>query len=251
MKRGLVRVALRPALCTVLGMSLGVALSLAPGCAGRDGGEPQKRQPNTLTAAERDAGWELLFDGESLRGWQAHRGGPIPEGWQAVEGTLHHTQGGGDIVTAEVYEDFELKLEWKIQPAGNSGIFFHVSDAHDWVWQTGPEMQVLDNDGHPDGGEPRTSAGSNYALHAPERDATWAVGQFNEAHLTVTDGHVEHRLNGLLLLEYDLGSPEWEALVAASKFASMPDYGRAGKGRIALQDHGDRVWYRNLRIRRL
>lgn len=207
--------------------------------------------PETLTEAERAQGWELLFDGATLDGWQAHGGGPVGSGWQVVDGTLHHTRDGGDIVTTGVYEDFELKLEWKIAPGGNSGLFFHVSDDHDWVWQSGPEMQVLDNELHPDGRDPRTSAGANYALHAPVRDVTRPPGLFNEVHLTVQDGRVEHRLNGEWLLEYELGSPEWEALVAASKFASMPGYGRAGRGRIALQDHGDRVWYRNLRIRRL
>jgi cytochrome c len=199
---------------------------------------PPSRPQNVLSAAEKAAGFQLLFDGRSTAGWRNFGASGPAKGWQAADGALVRTGGGGDLVTDEVYRDFELRLEWRIAKGGNSGIFFHVADEGQAVWQTGPEMQVLDNDEHPDGRNPLTSAGSNYALHAPSRDVTRPVGMWNW-------------LNGEKVVEYELWSPEWKALVAASKFASMPGYGARKEGRIALQDHGDRVEYRNIRIRRL
>jgi hypothetical protein len=175
----------------------------------------------------------------------------LPGGWQLTEGELSRLGSGGDIVTVDQFEDFEMELEWKVAPGGNSGIFFHVSEDYDYVWETGPEMQVLDNEAHRDGLDPRTSAGANYALHAPIEDVSNPAGEWNHVRLVVEGPHVQHWLNGVLLLEYDLWSPDWEARVAASKFAAMPHYGRARSGHIALQDHGDDVWYRNISIRPL
>ncbi|MFN0243445.1 MAG: family 16 glycoside hydrolase [Planctomycetota bacterium] len=216
-------------------------------------GEVRTRPPappqNVLTAAERDAGWRLLFDGRTTNGWRGFRQTAMPAGWEAIEGELVRTGSGGDIVTSEEFEDFELALEWKVSPGGNSGVFFRVGEDDDAVWRTGPEMQVLDNDAHADGKNPLTSAGSNYALHAPRFDRTRPIGLWNQARLVVRGNHVEHWLNGDLLLEYDQESAEWKSLVAASKFASMPKYGTLRRGRIALQDHGDRVAYRNLKLR--
>ncbi|HET6201730.1 MAG TPA: DUF1080 domain-containing protein [Planctomycetota bacterium] len=207
--------------------------------------------PNTLTEAEKAAGWRLLFDGKTTAGWRGFRKEKCPDGWKAVDGALSRVDKADDIVTEEEFGDFELSLEWKIAKGGNSGIFFGVTEDHDTVWQTGPEFQILDNAGHKDGGNTMTSAGSNYALHAPAKDATRPVGEWNEARIRVEGAKVEHWLNGVKLLEYELGSPEWKALVAASKFASMPDYGTRKKGRIALQDHGDAVSYRSIKIRPL
>ncbi len=212
---------------------------------------PHRPTPNRLTDEERAAGWRLLFDGESLAGWRNFsREGPVA-GWEVVDGCLTRTGPGGDLVTDEEFEDFELELEWRLAPGGNSGIFFHVSDDFGAVWETGPEMQVLDNARHRDGMDPRTSAGANYALHPPARDDTRPVGLFNRARLRVQGGRVEHWLNGVLQCRYTLGDDDWERRVAASKFASMPAYGRAGRGRIALQDHGDPVGYRDVRLREL
>jgi hypothetical protein len=199
-------------------------------------------------------GWQVLFDGtdtSAREAWTGYGREEFPAGWEVQDGGLARTGPGGDLVSVESYEDFELGLEWRVAPGGNSGIFFHVGDGRGAVWETGPEMQVLDNAGHPDGRHPRTSAGANYALHAPARDATRPPGEWNRVRLVVDRGHVEHWLNGHLLLQYRLGSDDWRARVAASKFAAMPDYGRLGRGRIALQDHGDPVWYRDIRIRRL
>jgi len=210
---------------------------------------PPPPPANVLSEAERRAGWKLLFDGRTTRGWRGFRQDSVPDGWQAVDGTLARVGPGGDLVTEEEFASFELALEWRVSPGGNSGIFFHVSDDRAHVWETGPEMQVLDNERHPDGRDPRTSAGSNYALHAPARDVTRPAGLWNEARLLARHGRVEHWLNGTKLLEYSLWTPEWEALVAGSKFAAMEGYGRNRTGRIALQDHGDPVAFRNIRIR--
>ncbi len=204
---------------------------------------------NKLTPEEQAAGWKLLFDGRSLAGWQNFRKTGVPQGWEAIDGALVRCSQGGDIVTVAEFQDFELALEWRIPRAANSGVFFHVEDAGSYVWESGPEMQVLDNDAHPDGKNPLTSAGSNYALHAPERDLTRPVGMWNEARLIVKGPHVEHWLNGEKTIEYELWAPEWKSAVAASKFAAMPRYGQAKTGRIALQDHGDRVEFRNVKLR--
>jgi cytochrome c len=207
--------------------------------------------PNTLTDAQRADGWRLLFDGESSAGWRGFRQETLPDGWEVQDGALVRSGPGGDIVTEEQFTDFELSLEWKLEPGGNSGLFFHVTEDKDWVWETGPEMQVLDNVLHADGANPATSAGANYALHAPAWDTTRPIGRWNRARLLVVGPHVEHWLNGEKLLEYELGSEDWTARVAASKFASMPEYGLRRTGHIALQDHGDRVAYRNIRIREI
>lgn len=208
---------------------------------------------NVLSDQEKKGGWKLLFDGKSTTGWRGFGKERAPDGWQAVNGCLVRVGPGGDIITEREFQDFELSLEWRISAAGNSGIFFHVAEDPElkYVWQTGPEMQVLDNAEHPDGRSPLTSAGSNYALMAPPRDVTQPVGLFNQARIVVKGPHVEHWLNGEKLLEYELWSPQWEQLVAGSKFASMPRYGREKKGHIALQDHGDKVWFRNIKIREL
>ncbi len=215
---------------------------------------PRPAQPpqNQLTEQEQKDGWKLLFDGKTLTNWRGFKS-PEPKGWQVVDGSIVRTGPGGDLMTADMYQDFEFKIDWRICPAGNSGIIYRVSNEapNNYPWETGPEMQVLDNSEHADGRNALTSAGSNYALIAPPKDVTRPIGFFNEARVVVKGNHVEHWLNGEKLLEYELGSPEWEKLVAASKFKDMPRYGRTPRGYIVLQDHGDRVWYRNIKVREL
>jgi hypothetical protein len=206
---------------------------------------------NTLTAAEKKEGWTLLFDGKSLAGWRSFVSPEAPAGWKVVDGTLYRGGAGGDIMTVAQYDNFELRLEWKLAEKGNSGIFFHATTEGDEIWHSAPEIQVLDNAGHKDGGVPETSAGANYALHPPVRDVTKPIGEWNDIRLIVKGPHVEHWMNGVKLLEYELWSPDWEKRVKASKFDKIPTYGRAKTGHIGLQDHGDPVWYRNVKIRRL
>jgi hypothetical protein len=195
--------------------------------------------------------WKPLFDGRSLSGWRGGKSQAPPAGWAAVEGTLARQGSGGDILTVEEFGDFELRLQWKIAEGGNSGIFFHVLSDGREVWESGPEMQILDNARHVDGRSPLTSAGANYGLHAPLRDVTRPVGEWNDVALLVSGPSVQHWLNGVKVVEYELWSPQWESLVKASKFGTLPRYGRAKRGHIALQDHGDPVWFRDIRIRRL
>jgi hypothetical protein len=206
---------------------------------------------NTLTAAEKKAGWKLLFDGNTLTGWRGFTSSTPPAGWKAVDGALFRNGPGGDLVTVDEFGDFELRLQWKLAKGGNSGIFFRALTEGEEIWHSAPEMQVLDNAGHRDGKAPETSAGSNYALHGPVRDVTKPVGEWNDVRLVVKGTHVEHWLNGVKLLEYEMWSPDWDARVKASKFGKIPMYGRAKKGHIGLQDHGDPVWYRNIKIRPL
>jgi hypothetical protein len=200
--------------------------------------------------------WKVLFDGNNTDAWRGFKKDTLPQGWQVKEGTLTLVnKGAGDIITKDEYENFELELEWKISEGGNSGIFYNVVEdtKYNNTYETGPEMQVLDNERHPDakaGKNGNRTAGSNYDL-IPTSQPAKPAGEWNQVKLVVNKGHVEHWLNGTKVVEYQLWSPEWEKMVAGSKFVSMPDYGKAKKGHIALQDHGDPVWFRNIRIREL
>ena len=197
-------------------------------------------------------GWEVLFSGHSLDHFRGFKKDSVPAGWTIEEGNLTRTGPGGDIITREQYDDFELELEWKVQPNGNSGIFYNVAEeGYDQVWQTGPEMQILDDERHYDGKNRLTCAGSNYALHAAPEGVVHPAGQWNKARIVVCGDDVEHWLNGVRVVSYRLHSTSWNELVAGSKFKDMPDYGTRDSGHIALQDHGDVVSYRNIRIRRL
>ena len=208
---------------------------------------------NRLSAEEAAEGFELLFDGESLDAWRGFRMDDVPAGWSAKEGALAFTPGvgGGTLITRETYADFDLRLEWKVGEGGNSGIFFGISENTERAFESGPEMQVLDNAGHYDGGNPLTSAGSNYGLHAPPEDVSNPAGEWNEVRIVRHGNQVVHWLNGVRVVEYEIGSDEWEALVAGSKFVEWPDYGRHHEGHLGVQDHGDPVWYRNIRVRRI
>lgn len=210
-----------------------------------------EEQAPTLTAAEKAAGWKLLFDGKSLNGWRGWKTDKPGEGWKVENGVLFRAAQGGDLVTVDEFGDFELTLDWKIEKGGNSGIFFRVTQEGDFAWHSGPEVQILDNAVHRDGKNPLTSAGSNYAVNEPIKDVTKPIGEWNSVRLVVKGAHVEHWLNGVKVVEYEIGSPDWEKRVAASKFGKIPIYGKAKRGRIGLQDHGDPVWFRNVKIRPL
>ncbi len=206
---------------------------------------------NTLTSDERRQGWRLLFDGKTTRGWRGFRQRTAPAGWQVVDSGLTRVGQAGDLVTDEEFGDFELALEWKISEGGNSGIMYRVTDAQGETYQSGPEMQVLDDARHPDGRSRLTAAGSAYGLYPAPAGVAKPAGEWNQVRLVVKGAHVEHWLNGQKVVEYELWSPDWKARVANSKFAQWPTYGLAKKGHIALQDHGDWVAYRNIRIRAL
>ena len=186
----------------------------------------------------------LAADPVPLTDWRAYGGGPLPSTWTVSGDTISHQPGGGDIATAAQYRDFELDFDWQISAGGNSGVFYRVPGGG---VLGGPEYQILDNGGHPDGRNPITSAASAYAIYAPTADLTRPVGEWNSSRIVVEGSHVEHWLNGTRVLSYDLGSPAWQARVDASKFKSS-NYGQAAEGYIVLQDHGAAVSYRNLRL---
>jgi hypothetical protein len=208
---------------------------------------------NTLTDKEKADGWKLLFDGKTNKGWHKYKGKDIGDQWKAVDGalTLAHKSGknGGDIVTDDMFDSFELAIEWKVTKGANSGIMYRVAETEDAPYFTGPEYQILDNAGHEDGKHKETSAASCYALYAPSEDATKPVGEWNQTRIVIKGDHVEHWLNGKKVVSYDLGSDDWNKRVAASKFKEWKKFGTIKKGGIDLQDHGDDVAYRNIKIR--
>lgn len=207
---------------------------------------------NTLTADEAAAGWRLLFDGRTTAGWRGYRRDSMPGGWQAVDGALTLVAGGGgDIITRDTFANFELSLEWRIAPGGNSGIMYHVTEQGAATYTSGPEMQVLDDSGHADGRSRLTAAGSDFGLYPAPAGVVRRAGEWNQARIVANGAHVEHWLNGVKLFEYELWSPDWQQRVQASKFRQWPEYGMAHRGHIALQDHGgdDHPAFRNIRIR--
>jgi hypothetical protein len=206
---------------------------------------------NTLTPAEKNDGWKLLFDGTTLKGWRGFQKKKAPDGWVVESGAITRVAPAGDLITDKQYRDFELSLEWNISEGGNSGIMFRVTEGSEATYETGPEMQVLDDARHPDGHNRLTSAGAAYGLYAAPTGIVKPAGEWNQVRLLVKGKHVEQWLNGTKVVEYELLSPEWEAKVAASKFRQWPGYGRAPKGYIALQDHDSRVAYRNIKLREL
>ncbi len=195
------------------------------------------------------AQWRSLFDGRTLAGWRGFRMDTAPAGWQVVDGAITRVGGGGDLVTEDQFANFELELEWNVAPGGNSGIFFRVTEQSDRTYLSGPEMQVLDDAAHPDGRSRLTAAGANFGLHPAPAGVVKPAGEWNAVRLVVNGPHVEHWLNGVKVVDYELWTPEWEAKVAGTKFSQWPEYGRARRGHIALQDHGDPVAYRSIRIR--
>lgn len=195
--------------------------------------------------------WRTLFDGRSLDAWRGFRNSRVPAGWQVVDGALTRVGEGGDLITRHEFGDFELALEWKVAEGGNSGIMYRVMEDASATYETGPEMQVLDDARHKDGESRLTAAGSAYGLYAAPAGVVKPAGEWNSARILVRGNHVEHWLNGVKVVEYELGSPDWKAKVEASKFKQWPGYGRAPRGHIALQDHGDRVAYRDIKIRTL
>ncbi|HEY3380578.1 MAG TPA: DUF1080 domain-containing protein [Vicinamibacterales bacterium] len=213
----------------------------------------QAPSPNTLTPVERSAGWRLLFDGRSTSGWHTF-GKDRVVGWEIANGELIALGLGGDhandIVTNDEFENFELAVEWKLSPRANSGIFFDVVEqGYEQIYATGPEYQLIDDDGWPDKLEDWQHTGANYAMHPPSQKASKPVGQWNRTRIVVNRGHVEHYLNGAKVVEYDLWTPDWQQRVMAGKWKDFPGYGKARRGKIGLQDHGNRVYFRSIKVR--
>ena len=196
--------------------------------------------------------WTVLFDGKTVKGLRGYKQSGFPDSWEVVDGTLKTVPGHGvDLISEEVYKNFELELEWKVPKGGNSGIFYFATEEGNYIWQSAPEMQVVDDEKHTDGKNTLTSAGALYALIAPSANVVKPVGEFNQVRIKVKNNHVEHWLNGTKIVEYVYDSDMMWDLVAKSKFNKMPLFAKASEGHIGLQgDHG-LIWYKNIRIRRL
>ncbi len=218
-----------------------------------------------LTKKEVKEGWVLLFDGKTTNGWRSYQKQTFPKGWIVEEGAIKcnasgrgeaGSADGGDIVYNKVFSNFHLKLEWKVAKGGNSGIFYLGQEKLETIWRTAPEMQVLDNVNHPDammGKDGNRMAGSLYDLIPANPQNAKPFGEWNSVEVICFKGTIVHKMNGKTILEYHLWTPEWEALVADSKFPKLnPDWAKvAAEGLIGLQDHGDDVWFRNIKIREL
>ncbi len=206
----------------------------------------EDQAPNTLTDAEKAAGWKLLFDGKTTTGWRNYKKETLGPGWKVVDGAITRDgNGAGDILTVDQYDAFEFSVDYNISKGGNSGLMFHVTEAGDAPWKTGPEIQIQDNkDGH----DPQKS-GWLYQLYSSEKDATKPPGEWNTLRILITPEKCQQFMNGEKYCEYVKGSDDWNERVAKSKFAKMTDFGKPTKGFLCLQDHGNPVSFRNIKIR--
>ena len=201
--------------------------------------------------------WQTLFDGKSLSAFRCYNKPDIPAGiWVIENGTLKTVPGvkdGCDLITRDKYKDFEFEIEWKLPAKGNSGIVYKlVEQPGKPSWHSGPEMQILDDEGHKDGLDARTSAGALYALKAPTSAKSLnPAGQWNKSRIVVKGNHVEHWLNDKKIVEYEWGSPEIVQAIAGSKFKAMPEFMKSNEGYIAIQHHGEEAFFRNVRVRKL
>lgn len=212
----------------------------------------QRRPINTLTGAEKSAGWQLLFDGKTTNGWRGYKSESAPAGWHvAPDGSLaKDTAGVHDIMTTDKYANFDLQLDWKVAPRSNSGIFYRGTEEYDHIYWSAPEYQLLDDRGHADGKFRLTSSAADYALYPAPRGYVHPAGHWNHTRILVNGNHVEHWLNGHKMVSYDLGSPDWQKRVKNSKFAMFPNYGKATSGYIGIQgDEDGAVELRNIKIK--
>jgi len=197
-------------------------------------------------------GWISLFDGTSLKAWRGYKSNTVPTGWRVADGALVKEGSVGDIMTSDEFGDFELELEWKIGEAGNSGVFYRGTEEYDHIYWSAPEYQLLDDANAEDGKSRLTAAGAAYALYGAPAGVVLPFDHWNKTRLIVKGNHVEHWLNGKKVVEYELKSADWKSRVAASKFASYPNYGLAPSGLIGIQgDHPGALAIRGIRIREL
>lgn len=219
--------------------------------------------PNTLTQEEIDEGWVLLFDGKSPDQWRAYGKEHFPTGWEVVDGTIHvigsgrgEAGDGGDIISIHKYKNFTLDLEWKVDTGANSGIFYLAQEVEDEpIWKSSPEMQILDNTNHPDavlGIQGNRQAGALYDLVPAVPQTAKGPGEWNNVRIMVYNGTVVHWMNGEKVLEYHLWTDDWKDMCANSKFKDYELFvNTAEEGHIGLQDHGDDVWFRNIKIKEM
>ena len=202
-------------------------------------------------------GWQILFDGKTTNGWHTYGKTTVNERWKIADGALYidnTVKEGGDIVTNEEFDNYDLKLEWKISKNGNSGIIININEdtaKYKETYRSGPEVQVLDNDGHPDGKIIKHRAGDLYDLIKSSSEPVKAVGEWNAVEIISDKGSLKIFMNGTNVVTTTMWDDNWKQLIAGSKFKDMPGFGTFKKGKIALQDHGNAVWYRNIKIKKL
>jgi hypothetical protein len=219
--------------------------------------QESKEAKEQMSAEQKTGEWTSLFDGSSLKGWRNYRETKVGPAWKVVDGTLmldpSSDSRGGDLLTDEEFENFELELEWKIDSCGNSGIIFNVVEDPEYseVWETGPEMQVLDNTCHPDAKIIKHRAGDLYDLISCSTETVKPAGEWNAVRIISQNASYEFYLNGSKIVSFTMHTPEWDEMIRNSKFKDMPAFGKSTRGHIALQDHGNKVWFRNIRIKKL
>ncbi len=212
---------------------------------------------NTITEEEKENGWQLLFNGKDFSSWHGYNMDEVPDSWIIEDHAMTMTTKGGgesqDIITGEVYDDFALNIEYKLTEAANSGIIFQVKEdpKYKYPYETGPEFQIIDEEGYNGKLEDWQISGANYAMYTPQVKAYKPVGEWNHILLVVNGNHVTHMLNGKVVVEYDKYSDEWQKLRKSGKWNDYPDYGKFDEGHISLQNHGSKVWFRNIKIKEL
>lgn len=248
--------------CILPALSLAFLLSCQSAETETDTSATNETTPEQTTMAQNEE-WTPLFDGQTTNGWHTYGKDAVGKAWKVEDSTLYldaankkdwQTSDGGDIVTENEYDNFHLKLEWKIAKNGNSGIILFVkedSTKYPYTWSTGPEVQVLDNEGHPDAKINKHRAGDLYDLIASSPETVKPAGEWNQVEIISNNGQLEIHQNGTKVVSTTLWDDNWKKMIAGSKFADMPDFGTFKSGKIALQDHGDGVWFRNIMIKEL
>ncbi|MFA6275713.1 MAG: DUF1080 domain-containing protein [Pedobacter sp.] len=214
---------------------------------------------STAQTTKSNKGFTKLFDGKTTSGWHTYGKTTVGSAWQVQDGAIHldpktkGKDGGGDLVTDKEYTNFHLKLEWKVAPKSNSGVIFYIHEdpKYNQTYSTGPEMQVLDNDGHPDGKITKHRAGNLYDMVKSDIEPVKPVGEWNKSEIISDKGNLTFILNGVKVVNTTMWDANWKALIAGSKFAKWEGFGTYKTGKISLQDHGDEVWYRNISIKEL
>lgn len=238
---------------------IGAVLAFMSSCSGEKAVETDT---TVLEETNKVEEWTDLFATNDFSSWHKFGGGEVGNAWKIEDGVVYldaknkdgwQTGDGGDIVTNEEYENFHLKYDWKISQGGNSGVIFlaHESPEYNYAWNTGMEMQILDNEGHADAKIISHRAGDLYDLIVSSEETVKPHGEWNSAEIIVNNAELELILNGTTVVSTTLWTPEWEALIAGSKFKDMPNFGTFKKGKIALQDHGDEVFFKNVLIKKL
>lgn len=218
--------------------------------------DPEQGKDNTLSAEEKKSGWALLFNGHSTDGWRGYNNKPL-DSWDIINGQLYCKANGNevkqraDLMTIDQYDNFELSIDWKVDKGANSGIIYRVVETNGPSYMTGPEYQLIDDEGYPQKLEAWQKSGSDYAMYPPNELAAKPAGEYNHTTIIVKGAHVEHWLNGKKVVAYEFWTPEWKELREKGKWKDAKDYGMAQKGHICLQDHSGGIWFKNIKLRKI